>query len=978
MENKADYKQTLNLPKTDFPMRANLTQRETEQLARWEESELYQKIQRERGGREKYILHDGPPYANGHIHIGHALNKILKDFVVKSRSMSGDAAPYVPGWDCHGLPIEHQVLKDLGPKKQGMSKAEIRKRCREYADKFVQIQREEFKRLGVLGDWAHPYLTMTPDYEAAIVREFGKVVATGDVYKGKKPVLWCPFDETALAEAEVEYADHTSPSIYVEFRVAMDPLKMLKDVRTTPFFVIWTTTPWTLVANKAVSLHPEFDYQAVQVYPEGKSPRTWVIAKELVEKCMREFGIQSYEIVKTYKGTDLAGARITCHPPFLGVGENSGQPSPWLSKVVLGRHVTLEHGTGCVHTAPGHGQEDYEVGLENDLPIFAPVDNRGRFTDDIPDAVRQWKGIEVLRANQAIIQRLSEVGTLVKDGTISHSYPHCWRCKNPVIFRATEQWFISMEKHHLRERAIKPIEQEIQWIPKWGKDRILGMMQSRPDWCISRQRVWGVPIVAFACLDCNQILVSKEIADHVADLMEKEGGSDIWFSKSAAELLPKGTACKKCGGGRFQQEFDILDVWFESGVSHAAVLKNARRWPELKWPADLYLEGSDQHRGWFHSSLLAALETDNRPPYKAVLTHGFVVDGAGKKMSKSAGNVVAPQEVIGKYGAEILRLWVSATDFREDVRISQDILVQLVEAYRKIRNTCRFLLSNLYDFHPSDGPVRREDLHEIDRWALHRLQVLNEKVQRAYREAEFHIIFHALNNFCAVDLSSFYLDILKDRLYASAAKSPERRAAQSVLLETLTTLVRLMAPILSFTAEEIWGAMPADLKEKESVLLMTFPTAEKKMRPPETFLETWGKLIEVREEVSRLLEQERREKKIGSSLEAGVTLYAKGNDPLYSLLQEKKAFLPTLFIVSQVDVLPLEKKPEGVATVQMKEAPLAIQVQPARGTKCERCWIYKEDVGGDAAYPTLCGRCAGVVGADGPEKGAATRGAGPN
>ncbi|NKE69916.1 isoleucine--tRNA ligase [Candidatus Manganitrophus noduliformans] len=957
MENKADYKQTLNLPKTDFPMRANLTQREVEQLARWEESGLYQKVLHERGGREKYILHDGPPYANGHIHIGHALNKILKDFVVKSRSMSGDAAPYVPGWDCHGLPIEHQVLKDLGPKKQGMSKGEIRKRCRDYADKFVNIQRDEFKRLGVLGDWEHPYLTMTPDYEAAIVREFGKVVATGDVYKGKKPVLWCPNDETALAEAEVEYADHASPSIYVKFPVK-DPKEKFSirpDGQTS--VAIWTTTPWTLVANQAIAVHPHFHYRLVKT-PAGDL----ILAQNLIEACMKAFGFApgSYEVAPGgWTGSELEG--IVCRHPWLD------RDAP----IILGEHVTLEQGTGCVHTAPGHGQEDYEVGLRYGLPVYAPVDHRGRFTNE----AGEFAGQKVFEANEAIIALLNQRGTLLKKETISHSYPHCWRCKNPVIFRATEQWFISMEKHHLRERAIKAIEQEIQWIPKWGKDRILGMMQSRPDWCISRQRVWGVPIVAFACLDCNEILVSKEIADFVADLMEKEGGSDVWFSRAAAELLPKGTACKKCGGSRLQQENDILDVWFESGVSHAAVLKNTRRWPELTWPADLYLEGSDQHRGWFHSSLLAALETDGRPPYKAVLTHGFVVDGAGKKMSKSAGNVVAPQEVINKYGAEILRLWVSATDFREDVRISQDILVQLVEAYRKIRNTCRFLLSNLYDFHPSDGPVGEADLQEIDRWALYRLQILNEKVQRAYREAEFHTIFHALNNFCAVDLSSFYLDILKDRLYASAAKSPERRAAQSVLLETLTTLVRLMAPVLSFTAEEIWGYMPADLKEKESVLLTTFPTALKMGRPPEqkfsekeesnkTFLETWGKLIEVREEVSRLLEQQRREKKIGSSLEAGVTLFAKEGEPLYPLLQEKKAFLSTLFIVSQVDLLPWERKPEGVSTVQMKEASLAIQVQPARGAKCERCWIYREDVGADAGYPTLCGRCAGVVGAD--------------
>ncbi|MFY9268529.1 MAG: isoleucine--tRNA ligase [Candidatus Manganitrophaceae bacterium] len=932
MENKADYKQSLNLPKTDFPMRANLTQRETAQLAQWEEIELYQKVQRERAGREKYILHDGPPYANGHIHIGHALNKILKDFIVKSRTMSGHAVPYVPGWDCHGLPIEYQVLKDLGPKKQGMSKGEIRGLCREYAKKFVNIQREEFKRLGVLADWEHPYLTMTPDYEAAIVREFGKVVATGDVYKGKKPVLWCPFDETALAEAEVEYADHTSPSIYVKFAVkdAKGKFAVRPDGQTA--VVIWTTTPWTLVANQAITLHPNFHYRLVKT-PAGDL----LLAQNLIESCMKAFGFApgSYEVaVDKWTGSELEGM-ISRHP--------------WLDRdvpVILGEHVTLEQGTGCVHTAPGHGQEDYEVGLRYRLPVYAPVDHQGRFTKE----AGEFAGQKVFEANRAIIDLLKRQGMLLKETSISHSYPHCWRCKNPVIFRATEQWFISMENHHLRDRAIKTIEQEVQWIPKWGKDRILGMMQSRPDWCISRQRVWGVPIVAFGCEDCGEVLYSKEIADFVADLMEKEGGSDLWFSRPAAELLPKGTICKKCGGDRFRQESDILDVWFESGVSHAAVLK---RRPELAWPADLYLEGSDQHRGWFHSSLLASLETDGRAPYKAVLTHGFTVDGAGKKMSKSAGNVVAPQEVINKYGAEILRLWVAATDFREDVRISEEILVQLVEAYRKIRNTCRFLLSNLYDYHPSDLSAREEDFPEIDRWALHRLHLLNERVQRAYREAEFHMIFHALNQFCAVDLSAFYLDLLKDRLYADGAKSLGRRAAQSVLFKILTTLVRLMAPILSFTAEEIWAALPNHLKSVSSVHLATFPIVSAEAVFPD-LAEPWARLIRVREGVARVLEAMRKEKKIGNSLEARVVLQVgKG---LFPLLEERSAFLPAFFIVSQVNLIESEA---------LSSDEFLASAHPAKGTKCERCWIYREDVGTSAVYPTLCRRCVEVVASDG-------------
>ncbi len=952
MEKKADYKQSLHLPKTDFPMRANLTQKELEQLIQWEEGELYQKVQSEHAGQEKYILHDGPPYANGHIHIGHALNKILKDFVVKSKSMSGRSAPFVPGWDCHGLPIEHQVLKELGPKKQGMSKTEIRKRCREYADKFVQIQREEFKRLGVLGDWSHPYLTMTPDYEAAIVREFGKAVAAGSVYKGKKPVFWCPFDETALAEAEVEYADHTSSSIYVKFPIKDPKGKLKLDSPAGTFVVIWTTTPWTLVANKAIAVHPAFIYRRVNT-PAG----ALILSEKLIDPCMKRFNFEpgTYEVTERgWAGAELEG--VVCHHPWLD------RDAP----VILGEHVTLEQGTGCVHTAPGHGQEDYEVGLRYGLEVYAPVDHQGRFTKE----GGEFAGQRVFDANRPIIALLNERRMLLKEETIAHSYPHCWRCKNPVIFRATEQWFISMEKNHLRERAIKAIEHEVQWIPKWGKDRILGMMQSRPDWCISRQRAWGVPIVAFDCLDCGTLLFSKEIADHVADLMEKEGGSDIWFSKPADELLPKGTACPQCRGSRFQQEQDILDVWFESGVSHAAVLK---RRGGLAWPADLYLEGSDQHRGWFHSSLLAALETDHRPPYKAVLTHGFTVDGSGKKMSKSAGNVVAPQEVINKHGAEILRLWVAATDFREDIRISQEILTQLVEAYRKIRNTCRFLLSNLYDFDPSGGPVRQEDYLEIDRWALHRLQLLNEKVQRAYGEAEFHMIFHSLNNFCAVDLSAFYLDILKDRLYASGAKSPERRAAQSVLLEILTTLVRLMAPILSFTAEEIWSYLPSHLKPKPSVHLTEFPPV--KISPSaenydlkgvvgggnvnhgaplgeagSLLAEPWAQLIQVRETVARVLEQMRKEKKIGNSLEARVTLRAGSS--LFQLLERQGVFLSSLFLVSQVDLSRSDTLPPNE---------LEVEAHLARGTKCERCWIYREDVGADASHPTLCQRCVEAV-----------------
>ena len=931
------YQHTLNLPKTDFPMRANLKEKEVALLAQWEQDGLYNNIQNSRQGAHRYILHDGPPYANGHIHIGHALNKILKDIIVKSKTMTGYSAPYVPGWDCHGLPIEYEVLKKARAQKETLTSAEIRRRCRVYAKEFVDLQRAEFKRLGVLGDWDNPYLTMTPDYEAEIVREFGKVVESGGVYKAKKPVLWCPYDETALAEAEVEYADITSPALYVKFRVTDDPLKKFDPTLTNLSFIIWTTTPWTLVANKAVCLHPKFDYDVVRVaelYKKNENEEYFILAKALVATCMQEFGIEQYSVVATYKGADLAG--MICRSPFLDGASNRHWPSP----VILGDHVTLEQGTGAVHTAPGHGREDYQVGMEYGLEVFAPVDSRGRFTDVLYGDVSDLKGIDVLKTNAIIQTKLSEIGTLVHGGTIHHSYPHCWRCKKPVIFRATEQWFISMSEQNLRNRAITAIENEVRWIPDWGKDRILGMMKNRPDWCISRQRSWGVPIVAFSCAACGKILYNKTIIHHVAHKMEQQGGADIWFSQLAEELLPKGTTCTDCGGIAFNKENDILDVWFESGVSYAAVLEGRSG---LQFPADLYLEGSDQHRGWFHSSLLASLSSGrNRSPYKAVLTHGFTVDGAGKKMSKSSGNVVAPQDIIDKHGAEILRLWVAATDFREDVKVSNAILEQLVEAHRKIRNTCRFLLSNLYDYDPV-GARHAVPLQflEIDKWALHRLENVKEKILQAYDQFEFHTVFHTLNQFCSIDLSTFYLDIIKDRLYASSANAPERRAAQAVLHQTLSTLTRLMAPILSFTAEEIWPFIPD--QEGTSVHLATIDN-EPLIMDTAQWTDEWDRLIQVRNDVNCHLEKARAEKIISSSLGASVTIHAPS--PLYEQLKQRESFLPTFFIVSQVTI---------------DHDPLSIFMSPARGTKCERCWVYAEEVGQNTDHPTLCPRCIHVI-----------------
>lgn len=936
-----DYKSTLNLPKTDFPMKANLPQREPELLASWEKERLYERIQEAGKGRPRYMLHDGPPYANGRIHIGHALNKILKDIIVKSKTMAGFQAPYVPGWDCHGLPIEHQVLKDLGEKKKTLDAMAIRKLCREYAEKFYKIQREEFQRLGVLGDWQNPYLTMNHAYEATIVREFGVFVERGGVYKGLKPVLWCTQDQTALAEAEVEYEDHTSPSIYVKFPVAggsaavaarFPGLKLPPEVSAVSI-VIWTTTPWTLPANQAVCLHADIDYAFVQVGSE-----VLILAQKLLDNVAKACKLEGYRVLAVKKGREGFEGLETQRPLTTG-----------LSPVLLGDFVTLEQGTGCVHIAPGHGMEDYILVLEHNakaspgerLEILAPVDDTGRFTA----IVRDFAGQHVFKANHGIVEHLQASGRLLGHGLLAHSYPHCWRCKSPVIFRATEQWFVSMETNALRRQSLAEIER-VRWIPPWGKDRINGMIANRPDWCLSRQRVWGVPIPGFTCKACKRVLADPIVIEHVAKLVEEQG-ADVWFQKSAAELLPSSTTCA-CGSHEFEKERDILDVWFESGVSYAAVLK-PRRW----WPADLYLEGSDQHRGWFHSALLAGVVTDRRAPYEAVLTHGFVLDGQGKKMSKSAGNVVAPQDVIKQSGAEILRLWVSAQDYRDDVRISTEILNHLIEAYRKIRNTCRFLLSNLYDFNPARDRVAYEKLPELDRWALMRLEELKGKVRRAYEEFEFHAIYHALNNFCSVDLSAVYLDILKDRLYTFRADSPLRRGSQTVLYEIILAITKLMAPVLSFTAEEIWRALFAQFDGKlevDSVHLNLFPEAHPEWQD-DKLGQRWEQLLEVRVAAQAALEEQRREKVIGSSLEANVEI--KSNSEKYMFLQNYEADLSAIFIVSQVKLTQVNNLPH--------KPDFLVMVSKSTSKKCERCWNYREAVGQNEQHPTLCDRCVEAV-----------------
>ncbi len=919
-----DYKTTLNLPKTEFPMRANLTEREPQILQQWTTERLYERLGQARAGREMWVLHDGPPYANGNIHMGHALNKILKDLVVKSRSMAGFNAPYVPGWDCHGLPIEHQVDKELGAKAHTVPIPEKRRMCRAYAQKYIDIQREEFKRLGVLGDWDHPYLTMDYRYEANILRELGKFVGTGGVYRGLKPVHWCTACLTALAEAEVEYQDDTSPAIYVAFPLKSDPAMLDPALRAKPVsVVIWTTTPWTLPANLAIVVHPLEEYV---VFHSGA--RYFITAEKLMDETARTCGLANPKVVARFPGSRLDG--VVARHPWLD------QDSP----IFLADYVTMDQGTGCVHTAPGHGADDYETGIKHNLPVYNPVDDHGRF---VPEVV-QFGGMSVWDANPAIIQRLRQDGTLLHAEEFQHSYPHCWRCKNPVLFRATNQWFISMQVGDLRQRALEAIRQ-VQWIPRWGEERIANMIAYRPDWCISRQRAWGVPIAIFYCTGCNRPLLDQRLLEHVASLMEREG-ADVWFARPESELVPPGTQCPACGGTALRKETDILDVWFDSGVSQAAVLRVR---PELRWPAEMYLEGSDQHRGWFHSSLLAAVGAQGGPPYKAVLTHGFVVDGEGHKMSKSQGNVIAPQEVIEKYGAEVLRLWVASNDYRDDVRLSEEILTRLAEGYRRIRNTCRYLLGNLYDFDPGRDSVPAAELLPIDRFILHRLQLLTKRLLQAYQDYDFHLLYHGLHNFCAVDLSALYLDVLKDRVYTSGKASPLRRSAQTAMYEVLVSLAKLMAPVLSFTAHEVWQYLPMPEKPY-SVHLTLFPEVRTDLLD-ETLAQEWEKLLAVREEVQRALEEARKDKQIGSSQEAVVELTVDGPD--FDFLLGHRQDLETICIVSGLAVRQGDPPGPGGG--------LTVKVERASGQKCARCWNYREKVGSSPAHPALCDRCTAVL-----------------
>ncbi len=915
-----DYKNTLNLPKTDFPMKADLPKKEPDILKFWEENAIYEKIIKKNSSRETFMLHDGPPYANGHIHIGHALNKILKDIIIKEKAMHGYKAEYVPGWDCHGLPIEHNVDKSLGQKKLTMSKLEIRKECRKFAQQFVDIQRQEFMRLGVLGRWKEPYLTMNYSYESAIVEELSKIMRNGYVYKGKKPVYWCAHDATALAEAEVEYENHVSPSVYVRFRVKDEKGKLPASLKgKNVYFVIWTTTPWTLPANLAVTVHPALDYVGFKV-----GENIYIVAQSLLESLKNIIdGWNQGEVIETFKGHTLEGI-IASHPFY-----------DRDSIITLGDYVTTDIGTGCVHTAPGHGAEDYQTGERYGLEVYSPVDQYGKFTRD----VAFFAGKFVFDADKEIIEMLKEKGAMLKQQDYLHAYPHCWRCKKPVITRATEQWFISVEKRDLRKEALRAID-KVEWIPSWGKDRIQGMLETRPDWCISRQRVWGVPIPVFYCKECGQSVADPDIALRVSQLF-KEKGADAWFEKDAEYFIPADYTCSKCGSKHFEKEDNILDVWFDSGVSHAVVLKHTNN---LVWPADLYLEGSDQHRGWFQSTLLASMTAGYGIPYRAVLTHGFVVDEKGRKMSKQLGNVVAPQEVIDKYGADVLRLWVSAEDFRGDVSVSKDILERLKEAYRKIRNTIKFILGNLYDFDPAKDRIAYKDMKPVDRYMLYKTAELVKRIDRAYREYDFHIVYHAVLDFCVVDLSSFYLDILKDRLYVSKSASRARRSCQTVLYDILMSLITMLAPILSFTAEEAWKYMPN--KEAESIFLTDHLHRQAFPETDDTVYQDYERLRLIRDEVNKALEIQRANKTIGSSLEALVIVEAGKED--HALLEKNEQDLTELFIVSQVELK------SGSDT-------LSIKIQKAHGQKCERCWNYSDSVGKDAQHPTLCERCIEAI-----------------
>lgn len=972
-----DLKKTVNLPKTGFSQKANLAQNEPARLKKWQELKLYDLIRQDRACAEKFILHDGPPYANADIHLGTALNKILKDFIVKSRTMMGFDAPYVPGYDCHGLPIELYVDRKLGAKKANMPPVSIRRACREHASEALKRQTRDFQRLGIFGEWDNPYLTMSNHYEAETARLFGRFVERGYVYKGARPVYWCIHDQTALAEAEVEYHQHTSPSVYVKFPLRSDPALIDPALAGRKVFVlIWTTTPWTLPANLGIAVHPDFEYSA---FAHGEE--VYIVASELLESVAQKCDVGGQDgpkVLARFPGSKLD--RLECshawldRPSLLMVGEHVTLGGEADAEVELDvreardTKKTGKSGTGCVHTAPGHGHDDFVLGKRYGLDIYCPVDNAGHFTPE----VEHFAGQSVFEANPRIVEFMRDRGVLLFTESYEHRYPHCWRCKNPVIFRATPQWFISMDRaggpvverdedgrdrsnftenfsdesvsggSSLRTSALAEIER-VQWLPGWGVDRMRNMFKGRPDWCVSRQRVWGVSIPVFYCARCSEAVADPQIINRVADIFEKES-ADAWYTREASELLPEGYQCGKCGAQEWTKETDILDVWFDSGASSIAVLENRQ---ELRWPADVYIEGGDQFRGWFNSSLMVGLAVHNRAPYKTVLTHGWTVDAQGKAMHKSAGNAVPPDEVIKESGAEILRLWCASSNYFDDMRCSAEILQRVTDGYRKLRNTARFALGNLDGFNPERDSVAEADMLEIDRWALAELDAVTRKVRQAYDAYEFHTVYHALYNFCTVTLSARYFDIIKDRLYTFGPRSQARRSAQTALYRIADALARLLAPILAFTADEIWENLPADGESRPvSVHVANFPDA---LPEPDQRFARWEQLFAVREDVLRALEEARIAKHIGSSLEARVKISASG--ATLDLLEHYREELRYLFIVSQVEIVRADTGVDDVA----------IKILAAEGEKCERCWNYSTRVGESTKHPTVCERCVSAL-----------------